>query len=473
MQTPTDESPLAFNAGRGTTTRFYLSSLVTIALVVAAFLSSANGQAPGHSSRLARFTPKKPPVAEGPAGYFYIEGITTPVKAPADIKEAKTGFDNLTNGYIQQGPDFNLLSKENVVRERSFNDDRFLFEDVTTVELGLGPTYNGQSCRECHQNVVTGGASQVTEHRTGHLSGDQFFEAPGGSLIQSRATSPDIVEHVADEDDIRTFRISSNVLGEGYVESTTDSTLNAIAAAQPLEMRGSAVPVAVLEGDGTPRVGRFGWKDQHGSLVSFAADAYLNETGVTSTLLPDENTSSGRFVGYGSGYDPVPDPEPDGQEVKSFADFIRATKAPARGPITTAVRLGEKKFTSIGCAICHVDTITTASPGTVINGGNFTVPAALGDKAFHPYSDFLLHDIGTGDGIPILPTQEYAFTAPLIRTAPLWGLRTRNRLMHDGLSFTRTEAIARHGGQAASVTARFNSLSDSAKAQIMAFLDSL
>jgi CxxC motif-containing protein (DUF1111 family) len=469
MQSLDDQSRF----GSGSNSQLRLSSLVTIGLFVAAFLPSVNAQAPAHQSRLARFTPHKPAVPEGPAGYFYIEGITTPVKPPAGTTEAKTGFDSLTNGFVVQGPDFDLLSRENVVRQRSYNDDRFLFEDFTTAALGLGPTYNGQSCRECHENVVSGGASQTTELRTGHYTDNQFFEAPGGSLIQSRATAPDIVEHVADEDDTRTFRISTNVLGNGYVECIADSTLIAIAAAQPEEMRGMAVPVAVLEGDGTPRIGRFGWKDQHGSLLSFAADAYLNETGVTSTLVPDENTSSGRFVGYGSGYDPVPDPEPEGGEINSFADFMRATKAPARGPITADVRAGQKKFNQIGCVICHVDTITTASQGTVIDGGTFTVPAALADKTLHPYSDFLMHDIGTGDGIPILPIPEYAFTAPLIRTAPLWGLRTRNRLMHDGLSLTKTDAIARHGMEAASVTAKFNALTDPVKAQVMAFLDSL
>jgi hypothetical protein len=93
--------------------------------------------------------------------------------------------------------------------------------------------------------------------------------------------------------------------------------------------------------------------------------------------------------------------------------------------------------------------MVTAAPGTVINGGAFTVPPALGNRIIHPYSDFLLHNIGTGDGIPFLPTPEYAFTAPLIRTAPLWALRTRNRLMHDGLSFTLQDAIQRHAGHAA------------------------
>src|SRR5438270_4131239 len=131
-----------------------------------------------------------------------------PDRRPAT--EAPTGFDNVTNGYLNQGPAFNTLNSNNVVAGRSFNDNRFVFEEVETVTDGLGPTFNGQSCRECHQNVATGGASQVAEHRTGRMTNGVFFESLGGSLIQSRATNPDIVERVAFQDDIRTFRISTN-----------------------------------------------------------------------------------------------------------------------------------------------------------------------------------------------------------------------------------------------------------------------
>ena len=387
--------------------------------------------------------------------------------------EAPTGFDNLTNGYLEQGPPFDDLEEDDVVPLRSFNDNRFIFEEQEKVSDGLGPTYNAQSCGECHQNVVTGGASQIAEHRTGRLNGDQFFESLGGSLIHSRATYPDIVEHVAVQDSIRTFRLSTNIVGDGFVEAIANSTLLAIRDAQPLSMRGTALDVPVLEAGGMARVGRLGWKSQHASLQSFAADAYLNEMGITSPTMPDENTSSGKDVSYGTTYDPVPEPEDEGEDVVAFADFMRATKAPPRGPITTTVRAGETVFTQIGCATCHVASIVTAQPGTVINGGAFTVPVALGNKTIHPYSDFLLHDVGTGDGIPFLPTAKYAATANQIRTAPLWGLRTRNRLMHDGLSSTTLDAIRRHGGQAAGVTKRFSSLSDTQKRQVYAFLDSL
>jgi CxxC motif-containing protein (DUF1111 family) len=126
-----------------------------------------------------------------------------------------------------------------------------------------------------------------------------------------------------------------------------------------------------------------------------------------------------------------------------------------------------------GCATCHTPAIVTAPPGTVVNGGEFTVPEALGSKIIRPYSDFLLHDIGTGDGVPVLPTPEYAATARQVKTAPLWGLRTRSRLMHDGLTFSKEEAIERHRGQASEVTSRYRRLTGNEKKQVLAFLDSL
>jgi CxxC motif-containing protein (DUF1111 family) len=401
------------------------------------------------------------------------EGRATSGERISDATEAPTGFDDLTNGFTEQGPPFESLNEDNVVPLRSFNDNRFIFEEVEKIQDGLGPTYNAQSCRECHQNVVTGGASQVAELRSGRMENGQFFESLGGTLIQSRATHSEIVERVGPEDAIRTFRISTNTLGNGFVEAIANRTLLAIRNNQPAAMRGTAVMVPVLEAGSAARIGRFGWKAQHASLESFSADAYLNEMGITTPLFPEENTSNSRFVGYGSDYDPVAEPEDDGVDVVAFADFMRSTKAPPRGPITSDVQAGEALFNSVGCAICHTPSITTARPGMKINGGAFTVPDALGNKIIHPYSDFLLHDIGTGDGIPVLPLPEYASTANQMRTAPLWGLRTRNRLMHDGLSLTKQDTIQRHAGQAAGVTSNYNALSEAEKNQLLAFLDSL
>lgn len=115
----------------------------------------------------------------------------------------------------------------------------------------------------------------------------------------------------------------------------------------------------------------------------------------------------------------MPEPEDDGADAAAFADFMRAAKAPSRGHVTANVQSGEKLFKLVGFNVCHTETIITARAGSLINGGKFTVPVALGNKIFHPYSDFLLHNVGTGDCIPFLPTIETAWTARQLRTAPL------------------------------------------------------
>lgn len=133
-------------------------------------------------------------------------------------------------------------------------------------------------------------------------------------------------------------------------------------------------------------------------------------------------------------------------------------------------RAGQALFERLGCATCHVETITTAPPGTVVNGGAFTVPDALGNKIIHPFSDFLLHDIETGDGIVQAGPQD---TADKLRTAALWGLPMRPRYMHDLRSSTLQHAIERHGGEAKHVRERFSDLSHVEKQQLFTFLNSL
>ena len=124
----------------------------------------------------------------------------------------------------------------------------------------------------------------------------------------------------------------------------------------------------------------------------------------------------------------------------------------------------------LGCNICHVTSITTAPAGTSFNGGKFIVPAALGDKIIHPYSDFLLHDVGTGDGIV---QNGGCSTRNKLRTPPLWGLRTHDRMMHDLLSVTRNDAILRHFGEANPVINNYINLSTTQKNQLIAFINSI
>jgi CxxC motif-containing protein (DUF1111 family) len=225
----------------------------------------------------------------------------------------------------------------------------------------------------------------------------------------------------------------------------------------------------VLEAPGQTRVGRFGWKDQHSSLLSFIGDAYLNEMGVTNRLRPKDTTTVGKMTA-----DPEDTPDQLGlADIDHFAQFVRGTKVPPRDSVlagSAAGRAGQAMFEKIGCSTCHVQSITTAPAGTFINGGAFIVPEALGSKIIHPYSDFLLHDIETGDGIVQTPPQD---TADKLRTAALWGLRMRPRYMHDLRSLTLQDAIERHLGEAKHVSRRFGDLSPAEQQQLFTFLNSL
>jgi len=392
------------------------------------------------------------------AAVLGIPGADTSAVDNQSATEAPSGFDDQTNGFVLQD---------------QFDADKATFEERELISDGLGPVYNAQSCAECHQNPVTGAISQVSEVRAGHFDGANFIEHPGGSLIHSRAINASLQERVLDGNEVRTLRTSLNTLGDGFVEAISDETIIAIANSQPGGSRGriagEVVRVPVLEAGGALRVGRFGWKNQHASLVSFSSDAYLNEMGITSPLLSVENTSNGRSI---ADFDGVPDPE-NTEDVEKFASFMRATKAPPRDEAlaaTTDAQSGSQTFDRIGCAICHVRDITTAAAGTVINGGVLAVASALGDRLIHPFSDFLLHNVGTGDGIV---QNGGPSTRNKLRTAPLWGVRTRNQLMHDGQSLSFNNAILRHGGEASLVINSYRRLSDAQRNQLITFLRSL
>jgi CxxC motif-containing protein (DUF1111 family) len=389
--------------------------------------------------------------------------MSAPMVYAITATEAPAGFDNLTNGFLTQ---------------TQFDVDLATFDGREDIADGLGPVYNAQACAECHQNPVSGATSQITELRAGTLDGaNNFTNPPGGSLINDRAINAAIQERLTTTQNLVDTRSSLNILGDGFVEAIADATFTSIQTAQPSGRKGTIIRVPVLEAPGTTRIARFGWKNQQASLLSFAADAYVNEMGITSPLQPTENTSMGNSV---AAFDTVPDPEeaataaaPFGPDVEAFARFMRSTKVPPRDTALAATAdavAGANLFTSIGCASCHTATITTAPAGTVINGGKFTVPAALGDKIIHPYSDFMLHDVGTGDGIVQNGGTVSQFK---MRTPPLWGLRTRARFMHDLFNTTRTNAIQRHTNEAEPVIQNYLSLSVTQQNQIGVFLNSL
>ena len=409
--------------------------------------------------------------------------VACPASAQQSATEAPAGFDTPT---LVANP--GSQSTSNGIAEPpgdTYALDQQIYELIHDVNTGLGPVYNGRACAECHQNPVSGGASQFTELRAGHRDATGTFVNPtvpiddgaasiaGRSIINDRALIPQAQEHVPATETIRAFRAALNTLGDGFVEAIDDQTLVAIGAQQPGvshgRIHGEVIQVPVLEAPGQTRVGRFGWKDQHSSLLSFIGDAYLNEMGVTNRLRPKDATTIGKTTS-----DPEDTPDALGlADIDHFAEFVRGTKVPPRDAALAESPdglAGQTLFEGMGCNTCHVESITTAPAGTVINGGALTVPDALGNKIIHPFSDFLLHDIETGDGIVQTPPQD---TANKLRTAPLWGLRMRPRYMHDLQSLTLEDAIERHRGEASRVARRFRALSPAEKEQLFTFLNSL
>jgi len=404
--------------------------------------------------------------------------------------DAKT--DDLFNGFGALGTPIDECVAEPVPPTARgngrFEDNKFIFSERETIEDGLGPTYNDVGCVECHQSIDVGAFSQSMEFRAGHVTNGLFVDAPGGQLIHVRATDSDIVEHISTAETVKAFRITLSTLGDGFIECIANATLQNNVAAQPVAQRGTLSQVPVTEANNTLRIGRFGWKAQHASLVSFAGDAYLNEMGITNpfdgfggrssnaadagTHENPASTAEGVInVTFPSPFDPVADPEDDGDDVLAFADFMAATRAPRRQqPIPAAATRGDSLFTSVGCAVCHTRTFTTAAPGTSINGGAFLVPAALGNKIIHPFSDFALHNVGTGDGVVQNAGQS---SANQLRTPPLWGIRARNRLMHEGLNITVFDSIQLHAGQATTARNNFNALTAAQRADLIAFVLSL
>jgi CxxC motif-containing protein (DUF1111 family) len=410
---------------------------------------------------------------------------------------------------------------------------------------------------------------------------------------------------------VHTLRMTTNILGDGFVEALSDQQIVEYQDQQRDQqdkglgdMRGLAICVRTAVFDEKEkkivfgvRIGRFGWKCQEASLLNFSAGAYINEMGITSPLHPNENPSNANLAdpNFVKQFDPVKDPEdapatepatrpsdqPFGEDVEAFTRFMRATKVPPTQPSTAAIERGRQLFgtnttdekshrtkienSGIGCVICHRAEFLTPAPNfRIFSVGreqsgelatdlpNGEVGPFLGNKYIHPYSDFMLHDIGTRDGI--VQTQfaqnppagaenvekallkagrpnsfiekltkdrdkpagfvsglddyrmiyiersnvkdgpagttprrltEKRFVAPdedapldqrtrnKVRTAPLWGLRVRPQLLHDGSALTINEAIQAHRGEAQKVTDRYNALLENEKQDLLAFLNSL
>ena len=349
----------------------------------------------------------------------------------------------------------------------AFDEGGRTFSKTYDIADGLGPVFNDRSCVACHRG---GGGGNRTVTRFARIENGIFdpLVELGGSLIQSRGigliTTRDGAhdfggERVPAEANVRTARRTTTALGLGFVDAVPDDTWLAIAQAEAAADDGTAGRVNVVLNLATGRgaVGKFGWKAQVPSLLQFSAEALLNEQGITNPQFRDENCPQGDCAALA--FNPAPALNDDGRDVQALSDFMTMLAAPVRGAITVNVTAGEAVFAEIGCGSCHLPTLRTG-PSPI---------SALNQATFQPYSDFLLHDMGPlGDGIV-----QGQSSGREMRTAPLWGLRSANRLLHDGGVTSIEQAIQRHDGQARRARDRFAALDAVRLDALLAFLRSL
>ena len=353
---------------------------------------------------------------------------------------------------------------------REFEEFRLGLDDFKEIEQpsdGLGPLFNAAGCAACHNVPVIGGTTPMTEMRAGHRDADGKFHIVGFTTLFQMFSIPDhrCQAVIPPEVNVIARRAPIPLFGAGLVEAVDDETL--IALEDPFDRDGYGISgraaIVTDVATGRRRVGRFGWKAQIATLLTFSGDAYTNEMGITNDVFPLEplgGISAARLRECDLLKDPedVVDPRTGKRSIDNFEAFMKFLAPLPRGPITDEVRAGEQVFTALGCASCHVPVLTT--------GANAS--AALNRKTLALFSDLLLHDVGTGDGI-----EQEAAQQNEIRTPALWGLRTRRPLMHDGSAATVAAAIGQHAGEASGVIERYRATTEPLRQALLAFLNSL
>jgi CxxC motif-containing protein (DUF1111 family) len=374
---------------------------------------------------------------------------------------------------------------------------------------GLGPRFNGNSCEQCHAQPATGGTGPAKNPQISLATLDgaknsvpsfitangptreaRFIKNPNGTpdggvhdlfTIAGRsdatgcnATQPNFPQAIAQNNII--FRIPTPIFGGGLVENTPDGNLKADSAAVASNASSLGITSGVFNtsgNDGT--ITRFGWKAQNKSLLVFAGEAYNVEQGVTSELFPNERDDES-----GCRINPLPEDAtvistttpttPSGlafsdlsADIINFAAFMRLSAGPTPAAQTNTTVQGMDEFVNIGCSDCHIAGHETGS--SIFTNQSFV--------SFQPFSDFALHDMGTGLQDQV---SQGGANGLQFRSAPLWGIGQRIFFLHDGRTTNIVTAIEDHksqGSEANEVINNFNRLSGSNQQAIVDFLRSL
>ncbi len=372
-------------------------------------------------------------------------------------------------GDILDGPLDGLSATELAAFVRGDEEFGRRFAPVT----GLGPIFNDVSCAACHSGDGRGRPGNALT-RIGSPDND-MHRSLGGPQIQDRAIHGAVAERTPAGVAV-SLRLPPPVFGVGLIEAIPESEI--LARSDPTDANGDGISgrpnwvtpppwVPLTEPGAGPavRIGRFGRKAQTSSILQQTVEAYLQDMGITTDFLPDENRNP--LAGHPhDGADVVPDPEVPAGTVFAVVNYLRLLAPPAPGPANATRERGSTLFTEAGCASCHVPELRTETNAV----------AALSNRSVLLYSDLLLHDMGDAlaDNRP-----DAGATGREWRTTPLWGLRLLRQflngeafLLHDGRARTIEEAVLLHGGEAQRARDMFHALTPTDRAALIDFVGS-
>ncbi len=343
---------------------------------------------------------------------------------------------------------------------------RDLYDKPFTAAEGLGtPELNADSCRGCHQDPVLGGAGglELNVSRFGFNGGgtQPFANLPGGQGLSKLRPTPIVTRenypvghpNPADNADVFEQRQTPTNLGIGLIDQIPDWVI--LANQDPSDLNGDGIfgVARILTIQGQPEVGRFGWKAQVPHIKDFVRDAMGGELGITT---PDD----GRGFAFVTDADTVADPELSQADTDAMIFFLRNLGPPIPNdsglPI---IKRGKRLFQAMRCDRCHIPELDA---GPVPVGGS-GIPIPL-------YSDLLLHDISENG---FLGMAEPGAESGMFRTPPLWGVKDTAPYLHDGRAETLADAILLHNREARFSAVAFEKLTPTAKAAVIAFLESL
>jgi len=374
------------------------------------------------------------------------------------------------------------------VRQHLVGDGEF--SRVFTVADGLGPIFVATACEQCHVGDGKGHPSfNLRRFGRSTPSGFDPMTEFGGPQLQHRSVPAYPTETIpVAATGVAAFNPPA-VTGLGFLDAVEDQTL--IDLADPDDQDGDGISgrlqlhepteviesVIELERAGSPDpgargnlvdgryIGRFGKKALTVNLLHQTVGAYLQDMGITSDITPEDifNPAAGSRAA-----DEAPDPEVSSDAVANVVFYLKTLRAPSRRDADDPeVLAGERIFSDIGCAACHVPTLRTGASEIEV----------LDRVVFHPYTDLLLHDMGPelDDGY----TEGRALTSEW-RTPPLWGVGLAEAFqggdgffLHDGRARSLGEAIELHGGEGAASRDAFLSLSTEDRARLIRFIESL